>query len=51
MLPTERLWIDVEVRLGDELHPGTLQHRRPTEGDWQGFGRYTAAPNSPKGTS
>ena len=30
MLPTERLWIHVEVRVGDQWHPDNLEHRRQT---------------------
>jgi hypothetical protein len=45
LLPTERLWIDVEVRVGDQWHPGTLEHRRQTrEGDWEGFVRWSTGP-------
>jgi hypothetical protein len=45
MLPTERLWIDVEVRVRDGWQPGTLEHRRQTRaGDWQGFVRWSTGP-------
>ena len=45
MLPTERLWIDVEVRVGDDWHAGTLEHRRQAhDGVWEGFVRWSTGP-------
>lgn len=45
MLPTGRLWIDVEVRVEDQWHPGTLEHRRQApDGGWQAFVRWSTGP-------
>lgn len=44
MTPSSRLDVAVEVRTGDQWHPGFLEHRRHRGDNWEGFVRWTEGP-------
>ena len=45
MTPANRLDLPVEVRIGDQWHPGFLEHRRRRGNVWEGFVRWSESPS------
>lgn len=44
MTPANRLDLPVEIRIGDQWHPGFLEHRRRRGNVWEGFVRWSESP-------